>query len=290
MSNVSVKFSAPIKERVNQCAERLGLDVSDVIQLAVANHLPRLEEVFFKREIHQKQDGAFRFEIVTCDEHVLDLGSNVVLAAPSGRMHSPFKTEWMRLGRHQCPTCPLRGSESQWCPAAVSMEPVVNSFCARKFSHEIVMYEYERDEIICRKTGDLQAALGIALFYRLSSSGCPNLALDHWALKYFSPDFTAGGLWFSQWCINLVLKEISRENGITIHSEIKNTASFREVFECMLHRVNGLKEIEADAIANALIHVHSVMVLAGELSASMRDDLIAEIGCSTNHCRTKRAL
>ncbi len=245
----------------------------------MASHGKRYASIweYFNKET-SKQDELFRFEITTCEGDVLDLSSGGGDLGLLGETQPTVKADWMQLSQHQCSTCLLRESDDVvWCPAAVSMEVVVNSFCAQRRSHELVLYEYERAGVICRKTGDLQVALGFALFYRLSSSGCPNLALDHWALKYFSPDFTAEGLWFSQWCVNQMLKEISQENGQSLHPKIKCSAAFREVFEHMLHRVREVPRIQTDSIAKALSRVHTITVLAEELSVSMREELIAEI-------------
>ena len=82
---------------------------------------------------------------------------------------------WVNLQCCQCPVCPLSLQEHAYCPIAVNIVELVESF-ANALSHDKVDLEVTTDNrVYSIKALDLQRAIGSLLGIYMATSGCPVL-------------------------------------------------------------------------------------------------------------------
>jgi hypothetical protein len=200
-----------------------------------------------------------RVKITAQDGQVLSLTIGQP-AEMSGCDRDAAAENWMDLRFQQCPGCPRGEKDSYLCPAAVSLKPVVESFCARLHSYDPVLYQIDEDGVSQPKTGPAQAALCELLFFLLSRCGCPNLILDFRVHSYLCPGVDAE-------------RRALRQRGSGLYEGRRNSATdsgrvgadlFCEVCTHMIKRLRGAEGIATDAIDNALIRLHSLMRMAYE--------------------------
>ncbi|MGJ8669703.1 MAG: DUF6901 family protein [Oceanococcus sp.] len=82
--------------------------------------------------------------------------------------------EWTRLDRNQCSNCPLQSSEVEFCPTAVDLEDVVDSF-NEIISHDRVLVTVAANDRYVIKDCDAQDALSPLIGLIMSTSACPIL-------------------------------------------------------------------------------------------------------------------
>ena len=81
---------------------------------------------------------------------------------------------WTLLSHHQCPNCPLAASQ-RYCPAALDIEHIVESFCHVN-SHAKVQVDVQMGDRQHSKETDIQTALQSLLGLSLATSACPVLS------------------------------------------------------------------------------------------------------------------
>ncbi len=82
---------------------------------------------------------------------------------------------WTKLEHCQCSNCPLKTSESERCPAAVEILPVVNEFQSED-AYQKVSVTVTDDRRSYFKATTLEEALRSLLGLKMATSGCPVLA------------------------------------------------------------------------------------------------------------------
>lgn len=92
--------------------------------------------------------------------------------APSGQAKLP---NWTRLEHCKCSNCPLTAADTERCPAAVEILPVVTAFQAED-AYQKVSVVVEDDRRTYSKSTTLEEALRSLLGLKMATSGCPVLA------------------------------------------------------------------------------------------------------------------
>jgi hypothetical protein len=115
------------------------------------------------RYIFRFSDGTEKTFIVELDPTTLEIRSRA--AAPPG---------WARLDYHPCENCPLDPAVTAYCPVAVNLAPLVESF-GRVLSYEEAKVIVETDERTVSKQTAVQEGLCSLMGLYMVSSGCPVL-------------------------------------------------------------------------------------------------------------------
>jgi len=100
---------------------------------------------------------------------------------PSGEP-SREPSSWTTLTHKQCKICPLSPDEHKWCPPALDLESLVNSFGQNK-STDRFFVEVSTPHRIISKEVDLQTALQSLMGLLMATSGCP--ILSHFKFSAF---------------------------------------------------------------------------------------------------------
>lgn len=98
----------------------------------------------------------------------LDKDTFAVLLPPA--VENP--PEWTRLEYSQCPNCPLKADLHPYCPIAVNISVVVDSFTGF-VSHQKSEVSVQTNSRTFVKTTDIQTALSSILGIYMVTSGCP---------------------------------------------------------------------------------------------------------------------
>lgn len=214
---------------------------------------------------------------ITADGETFSLctDTSTVQALP---INQPDLPGWAKLTCQQCDECPLQESVNEWCPAAASIADIAASFLAKKRSTDPAVYELERDSLFFRVKTDLQTALSVALFYRMSLSGCPRLVFDWCFLNYFSPEFSVNKVLFQNLATGLVVEHLSKKLERPLARHPVNTEAFARVFSQMMLRLREESRIRTDAMNNALVHLHSSVVMTDQFLETIYDELAEEVG------------
>lgn len=83
------------------------------------------------------------------------------------------KPDWARLDFHQCPNCQLTSEKHPFCPLAINLAKVVNSF-ERVLSQDELDIEVITNERTILKHTTSQHGLSSMMGVLRASSGCPN--------------------------------------------------------------------------------------------------------------------
>ncbi len=80
--------------------------------------------------------------------------------------------EWAKLKNFKCPHCPLSEDEVEYCPLAVSLSSVIESF-SDSFSYERITLSIVTEERDFKKETSLQDGVRSMLGLIMVTSGCP---------------------------------------------------------------------------------------------------------------------
>ena len=99
----------------------------------------------------------------------LELDPNTLVADIGPIVNPPF---WTRLGFHQCSNCPLDTGQTEQCPAAVNMVPIVKRF-AELLSHDEALVEVRTADrmVFAHKTA--QHGICSLMGLLMATSKCP---------------------------------------------------------------------------------------------------------------------
>lgn len=81
---------------------------------------------------------------------------------------------WSKLEHCQCSNCPLRPGETEYCPAATEILPVVEAFQSDDAYQKVDVTVTDDHRSYCKQTS-LEEALRSLLGLKMATSGCPVL-------------------------------------------------------------------------------------------------------------------
>ena len=190
------------------------------------------------------ENNGFSFQITVSDNQVLSLDQiSVCEPVPAWDGIST----WVKLTFLQCPECPLQEQDSVCCPLAFGIRKVSDQLGSWNISYDSVQYECRHGNYRCRKTTDLQTALG-CFFGHVFPLWCPGIRTA-WNLS-------DTGCLFHQY-ISLLLEE----------SNLMHI--YRQVCKRMLHRLEHCRQLSSDAVPNALVYLHSFATLINMQSGDL---------------------
>ncbi len=88
---------------------------------------------------------------------------------------APEQPSWVKLEHCQCSNCPLRSSDTEHCPAATEILPVVEAFQADDAYQKVDVTVTDERRAYVKQTA-LEEALRSLLGLKMATSGCPVLA------------------------------------------------------------------------------------------------------------------
>lgn len=114
--------------------------------------------------IFDLSDEQLRFDINTAQ------GTNEHLQGPE-KANKEYP-DWTLLKKDQCNCCPLKTSESKYCPAALRMHTVLETF-KDSASVEQIELTVKTERRTYKQQCDLQSGLNSMLGLQMATSGCP---------------------------------------------------------------------------------------------------------------------
>ena len=93
---------------------------------------------------------------------------------------------WTRLTFHQCPHCGLTSDQHPYCPAALSLAPIVKKFDGLH-SHDELSVEIITAERKIRQQTTAQRAIGSMMGLVFATSGCPHAAFFRPMARFHLP-------------------------------------------------------------------------------------------------------
>ena len=91
------------------------------------------------------------------------------------RPHAPDRPFWTRLDFNQCRGCPLDTARHHHCPAAIDLEPIMETFQS-VVSFENAKVTVTADERTYSRNCDVQTGLRSLVGLVMATSGCPTLS------------------------------------------------------------------------------------------------------------------
>jgi hypothetical protein len=183
--------------------------------------------------------------------------------------------EWTRLGRSQCPNCPLKAEQHTHCPAAVDLAPTISAF-APIISHQEARVEVETPERSVSRDCQVQQALSSLVGLIMATSGCPILGRMRGLAMTHLPFSTLEEMLFRNVGAYLILQFQIYKQGGEPDWDLKGLSEHFARLEVLNKAFK--KRIDAAARQDATINAVSALgVLSMGIGLSI-DDQLAELG------------
>lgn len=193
-----------------------------------------------------------------------------------------FYPEWTELKFFKCPHCSLDGSKNRFCPVAVSLCDLVNSFRNSKSYEEaeVCIETMERKYI---KTTRLQEGLSSLIGIYMVTSGCPIMEKLKPMVRYHLPFATGKETTYRVLSMYLVAQYFLYRRGKNPDWKMKNLVTIYEDIRIINRnfskRLSGA--ISKDASVNALV---TLDCFAQFVTFSITEDMLDEMEMMFN-CR-----
>jgi hypothetical protein len=163
---------------------------------------------------------------------------------------------WTALGFHQCANCPLSAADSEHCPMAVRLVPLVTLF-EKVRSYDDVAAQVESEERTVAKRTSVQKVLRSLMGLLSASSDCPRIEflkpMAHYHLPFSSSEETV----FRVVSTYLLAQHFLRQQGKTADAGLEGLkAHYRElqqVNQGMAARLGAIRDTQGDSSVNALV-------------------------------------
>ena len=184
-------------------------------------------------------------------------------------LHMP--AEWTRLEHCQCSNCPLDTPETEYCPAAVDMEPVVEAFRGQKAFQKITIRVYTENRTYEKYT-TLEEGLRSLLGLVMGSSACPHLARLKPMAMHHLPFATPNEFIMRSVSLYLLQQYFNKRDGKEVDWELEGLVERNEELQLINHalwqRIHGI--CEQDSNLKALLNFFS---MASSVSSSLETQL-----------------
>lgn len=162
--------------------------------------------------------------------------------------------EWTYLSYHKCHICPLNETETKYCPTAVSLVPLINTFSSFT-SYENVELRVETPQRIYIKNTTVQKGLSSLIGLYMTTTNCPILSKLKPLARFHLPVATAEETFFRVVSMFLIQQYLLLQQGKTPDWTLKDLTNLYEdikiVNKSFCDRISSV--IEKDASVNALI-------------------------------------
>ena len=121
-------------------------------------------------------DGSQKIFNLQLDKQKLELVCNTQEEVPA----------WANLDFNQCPNCTITMQTNQYCPLAVNLVTIVDSFKFLVSYDEITVEVVTKERIVSRKT-TAQKGISSLMGIMIAASGCPHTAFFKSMVRFHLP-------------------------------------------------------------------------------------------------------
>ncbi|MBW1740908.1 MAG: hypothetical protein JRJ42_07215 [Deltaproteobacteria bacterium] len=198
----------------------------------------------------------------------------VKLHAESLNVISPddqAKPEWTKLANCRCQHCQLEENKVQYCPIAVNISKVADSFKAYTSYNKVKVLVVTEERVYGKKT-TVQKALGSLLGIYMAASGCPSMEKLKPMVRFHLPFATVEETVFRSASAYLLGQYFLRKQGKQADLDLIELADFYKGIQMvnrgMTERLRGV--VRKDALNNAVICLD---MFAKEIPYAIEDGL-----------------
>ncbi len=172
----------------------------------------------------------------------------------SGALFPPKYPKWTLLEKNQCACCPLKKEDSPYCPAAIRMYEVLETFKGYT-SVEKVDLTVQTARRTYHQNCDLQSGLNSMLGLQMATSGCPVVGQLRVMATFHMPFSSFGETLYRSISAYLMKQFFVRKDGGEPDWDLAGLRAFYEELESLnkafSQRIQGIEQ--SDAISNAII-------------------------------------
>lgn len=214
-------------------------------------------------------------------EFVIDTGFDTT-EEPSPVEHLETYPDWIRLEKDQCACCPLKKEDSPYCPAALRMHSVLETFKGNT-SFEKVELTVETARRTYKQKCDLQSGLNSMLGLQMATSGCPVVGQLRAMATFHVPFSSFGETLFRSVSAYLTKQYFIHKEGGQPDWDLAELKAFYETLEglneAFSRRVKGIGQ--SDAIANAIVMFFASSIV---VASAIEEGLEEYKGYFTGEC------
>lgn len=162
--------------------------------------------------------------------------------------------EWTKMEHFRCNHCPLNGDEYKYCPVAVNLHCVINSF-NNVSSFDKVFIEVTSDDRGYYKQTDVQSGVSSLIGILMVTSGCPIMGKLKPMVRFHLPFATLEETEYKVFSMYLLAQFMRKTNGKNPDWELKKLQKFYDVIKILnLNVASKIADLEAkDASINAVV-------------------------------------
>ncbi|MEW6670069.1 MAG: hypothetical protein AB1427_00115 [Thermodesulfobacteriota bacterium] len=181
------------------------------------------------------------------------------------------KPAWTKLDFRQCPCCPLHKDNHPYCPIALNIARVIDSF-ANTISHETCRVRCDTQERTYLKNTSLMEGLSSLLGLIMAVSSCPIMQVFRPMARFHLPFSTIEETTVRAVSLYLLRQYFLFKNKQDVDLDLKKLRKHYETIQILnaglLERIRGLHQTDSDR--NAICIFHSLSQL---LSTEIDTDL-----------------
>lgn len=181
--------------------------------------------------------------------------------------HTPLPDpvpEWMLLETNKCPNCPMKSCDSNICPAALEVRPIIDAF-QDTLSTEKIFVRVETPERIYEKHVDAQRGLMAIIGLLMAKSDCPLLNPMKGLAKFHLPFASPEEALFRSVSSYFLKQYFKNKKGQLDALDLTGLATFYEELNILnyhfLQRIRLASKKDANLNALAVLHTLSSIVL-----------------------------
>jgi hypothetical protein len=163
---------------------------------------------------------------------------------------------WTELGFHKCSNCPLSTAETQHCPMAVRLVPLVALF-EKVRSYDEVTAQVESDERTVTKRTSVQKVLRSLMGLLSASSDCPRIEflkpMAHYHLPFSSREETVYRVVSTYLLAQYFLRQQGKAADAGLEGLKAHYRELQQVNQGMAARLGAIRVAEGDSSVNALV-------------------------------------
>jgi hypothetical protein len=163
---------------------------------------------------------------------------------------------WTELGFHQCANCPLSTQDTQRCPMAVRLVPLVALF-EKVRSYDDVSAQVESDERTVTKRTSEQKVLRSLMCLLSASSNCPHIEflkpMAHYHLPFSSREETVYRVVSTYLLAQYFLRQQGKPADAGIQGLKGHYQALQQVNQGMAARLGAIRDEQGDSSVNALV-------------------------------------
>jgi hypothetical protein len=162
--------------------------------------------------------------------------------------------EWTKLEHFKCPHCPLDEKVFTYCPVAINLNCVINSF-HNVSSYDKVFIEVISDERGYFKNTDVQSGVSSLVGILMVTSGCPIMGKLKPLARYHLPFATLDETEFKVFSMYLLAQFVRNSNGLTPDWDLtKLQKIYDDIKTLNINVASKIADLEAkDASINAVV-------------------------------------